>query len=89
MLFLRSWESIFSKSSFQVTESEFKCCYRIVELCKDCVLIVYQYAFEQKPNGDYSSINKNSSASLNTSSFIKQKSASISSLNSSANKLKL
>lgn len=45
-----SWESIFSKSSFTITENELKCCYRLVELCKDCVLIVYQYAFEQKPN---------------------------------------
>ena len=46
---LRNWESIFSKSSFNITENELKCCHRIIELCKDCVLIVYQYAFEQKP----------------------------------------
>ncbi len=44
---LRSWETIFSKSTFSISENELKCCYRIIELCKDCVLIVYQYAFEQ------------------------------------------
>ncbi|RNA02921.1 tubulin polyglutamylase TTLL7 isoform X1 [Brachionus plicatilis] len=45
-----TWESIFNKSSFQISENELKCCYRVVELCKDCVIIVYQYAFENKPN---------------------------------------
>lgn len=45
--YLRSWETIFSKSTFNITENELKCCYRIIDLCKDCVLIVYQYAFEQ------------------------------------------
>ena len=55
----RSWEAIFRKSSFAVTENELKCCYRIVELCKDCVLIVYQYAFEQKPGTIENDIAKN------------------------------
>lgn len=54
-----SWESIFSKSSFTVSENELKCCYRIIELCKDCVIIVYQYAFEQKPNNEQHSNNSN------------------------------
>ena len=47
---IRTWELIFNKSTFQITESELKCCYRVVELCKDCVIIVYQYAFENKTN---------------------------------------
>ena len=52
-----NWESIFSKSSFNITENELKCCHRIIELCKDCVLIVYQYAFEQKPaNTEYTQL---------------------------------
>jgi hypothetical protein len=37
-----SWETIFSKSTENIGESEMNCCRRIVQLCKDCLLIVYQ-----------------------------------------------
>ncbi|XP_045158569.1 tubulin polyglutamylase TTLL7-like [Mercenaria mercenaria] len=43
-----SWETIFSKSSDTVDEVELNCCRRIVQLCKDCLLIVYQFAAEAK-----------------------------------------
>lgn len=43
-----SWETIFSKSSETVDETELNCCRRIVQLCKDCLLIVYQFAAEAK-----------------------------------------
>jgi tubulin polyglutamylase TTLL7 len=43
-----SWETIFSKSSENVDEVELNCCRRIVQLCKDCLLIVYQFAAEAK-----------------------------------------
>ena len=46
--FWRSWEAIFSKSTFVISEMELNCCRRIVDLCKDCVLIVYKYALDQK-----------------------------------------
>lgn len=43
-----SWESIFSKSTDAISETELNCCRRIVQLCKDCLLIVYQFAAEAK-----------------------------------------
>ncbi|KAL4235786.1 Tubulin polyglutamylase ttll7 [Mactra antiquata] len=43
-----NWETIFSKSSEVVTETELNCSRRIVQLCKDCLLIVYQFAAEAK-----------------------------------------
>ncbi|KAK7492938.1 hypothetical protein BaRGS_00015885 [Batillaria attramentaria] len=43
-----SWETIFSRSTEQVTEWEMNCCRRIVQLCRDCLLIVYQFAAEAK-----------------------------------------
>jgi len=43
-----TWEIIFKKSSDVIKEEELECCKRIVELCKDCLLIVYQFANETK-----------------------------------------
>ena len=31
-----------------ISETELNCCRRIVQLCKDCLLIVYQFAAEAK-----------------------------------------
>ena len=39
---------IFSKSTDAVTNLEMACCRRIVQLCRDCLLIVYQFAAEAK-----------------------------------------
>uniref|UniRef100_A0A8B9JXU4 Tubulin tyrosine ligase-like family, member 7 n=1 Tax=Astyanax mexicanus TaxID=7994 RepID=A0A8B9JXU4_ASTMX len=38
-----SWESIFSKSSEVVTTQELQCCQRLVQLCRDCLLVVYKF----------------------------------------------
>ncbi|XP_064605449.1 tubulin polyglutamylase TTLL7-like [Liolophura sinensis] len=43
-----SWETIFSKSSDTISATEMNCCRRIVQLCRDCLLIVYQFAAEAK-----------------------------------------
>ncbi|XP_070195525.1 tubulin polyglutamylase TTLL7-like isoform X3 [Littorina saxatilis] len=43
-----SWETIFSRSTELVSEMEMNCCRRIVQLCRDCLLIVYQFATEAK-----------------------------------------
>ncbi|KAK3777662.1 hypothetical protein RRG08_021773 [Elysia crispata] len=43
-----TWETIFSKSSENISEPEMDCCRRIVQLCKDCLLIVYKFADEAK-----------------------------------------
>lgn len=43
-----SWEKIFSHSSEVVSEMEMNCCRRIVQLCQDCLLIVYQFAAEAR-----------------------------------------
>ena len=75
-MFFRNWESIFSKSSFNITENELKCCHRIIELCKDCVLIVYQYAFEQKPSNE----NTQQQQQNNTNNFYKIKTGSATNL---------
>ncbi len=82
---LRSWETIFSKSTLNITENELKCCYRIIDLCKDCVIIVYQYAFEQNNHDNKSTessnnSNKTTSTSKLTSSFQKYKHASANNL---------
>ncbi|XP_063795044.1 tubulin polyglutamylase TTLL7 isoform X2 [Pseudophryne corroboree] len=39
-----SWETIFSKSTEVVTPDQLQCCHRLVQLCKDCLLVVYRYA---------------------------------------------
>lgn len=46
--FSNSWETIFSKSTDAISEIEMECCRRITQLCKDCLLIVYQFASEAK-----------------------------------------
>ncbi|KAK1339871.1 hypothetical protein QTO34_018429 [Cnephaeus nilssonii] len=43
-----SWESIFSKSPEVVTPLQLQCCQRLVELCKQCLLLVYKYATETR-----------------------------------------
>ncbi|XP_022315097.2 tubulin polyglutamylase TTLL7-like [Crassostrea virginica] len=50
-----SWETIFSKSSENICENEFNCCRRIVQLCRDCLLIVYQFAAEAKSSSQQNS----------------------------------
>lgn len=49
-----SWESIFSKSPEVVTPLQLQCCHRLVELCKQCLLLVYKYASETR--GSFSGI---------------------------------
>jgi hypothetical protein len=84
----RSWETIFSKSSFNVTENELKCCYRIIDLCKDCVLIVYQYAFEQIPESNKVDVKNNGSNLKPTNSLQKLKHSSASNLINNKSKYK-
>ncbi|XP_019631297.1 PREDICTED: tubulin polyglutamylase TTLL7-like isoform X2 [Branchiostoma belcheri] len=43
-----SWETIFSKSTDVISPLEMSCCRRIVQLCRQCLLIVYQFAAETK-----------------------------------------
>uniref|UniRef100_H0VF21 Tubulin tyrosine ligase like 7 n=1 Tax=Cavia porcellus TaxID=10141 RepID=H0VF21_CAVPO len=43
-----SWESMFSKSPEVVTPLQLQCCQRLVELCKQCLLVVYKYAADSK-----------------------------------------
>ncbi|KAM4722221.1 tubulin polyglutamylase TTLL7 [Rhinophrynus dorsalis] len=43
-----SWETIFSKSTEVVTPQQFQCCQRLVQLCKDCLLVVYKYATDSR-----------------------------------------
>lgn len=44
----QSWETIFSKSTDNISTIEMLCCRRVVQLCRDCLLIVYQFASESK-----------------------------------------
>lgn len=46
-----SWETIFSKSTDVLSMTEMSCCRRIVQLCRDCLLIVYQFAADAKAAG--------------------------------------
>ncbi|XP_060267219.1 tubulin polyglutamylase TTLL7 isoform X7 [Ovis aries] len=43
-----SWESIFNKSPEMVTPLQLQCCQRLVELCKQCLLVVYKYASDSR-----------------------------------------
>ncbi|XP_053776360.1 tubulin polyglutamylase TTLL7 isoform X2 [Desmodus rotundus] len=43
-----SWESIFSKSPEVVTPLQLQCCQRLVELCKQCLLVVYRHAADAR-----------------------------------------
>ncbi|XP_055979636.1 tubulin polyglutamylase TTLL7 [Sorex fumeus] len=43
-----SWENIFNKSQEVVTPLQLQCCQRLVELCKQCLLVVYKYATETR-----------------------------------------
>lgn len=46
LCFSNSWETILSKSSETVSDVELRICRRVVQLCKDCLLIVYQFAHD-------------------------------------------
>ncbi|KAL1022900.1 hypothetical protein UPYG_G00033920 [Umbra pygmaea] len=43
-----SWETIFSKNSEVVSPQELQCCHRLVQLCRDCLLIVYKFVSESR-----------------------------------------
>ncbi|KAM4738581.1 tubulin polyglutamylase TTLL7 isoform 2-T2 [Anableps anableps] len=43
-----SWETIFSKSSEVVSPHELQCCQRLVQLCRDCLLVVYKFVSESR-----------------------------------------
>ncbi|XP_042621904.1 tubulin polyglutamylase TTLL7-like isoform X3 [Cyprinus carpio] len=43
-----SWESVFSKSSEVVTTQERRCCQRVVQLCRDCLLVVYKFVADSR-----------------------------------------
>ncbi|XP_073500090.1 tubulin polyglutamylase TTLL7 isoform X5 [Phyllobates terribilis] len=43
-----SWETIFSKSTEVVTPDQLQCCHRLVQLCKNCLLVVYKYASDSR-----------------------------------------
>ncbi|XP_075878742.1 tubulin polyglutamylase TTLL7 isoform X2 [Nelusetta ayraudi] len=43
-----SWENIFSKSSEVISSQELQCCRRVVQLCRDCLLVVYKFVSESR-----------------------------------------
>ncbi|XP_061594375.1 tubulin polyglutamylase TTLL7 [Cololabis saira] len=43
-----SWEATFSKSSEVVSPQELQCCRRLVQLCRDCLLVVYKFVSESR-----------------------------------------
>ncbi|KAG7487764.1 hypothetical protein MATL_G00026920 [Megalops atlanticus] len=43
-----SWETIFSKSSEVVSQLELQCCQRLVQLCRDCLLVVYKFVADSR-----------------------------------------
>lgn len=53
-----SWETIFSKSTEVLSSTEMNCCRRIVQLCRDCLLIVYQFAADAKAAGAASNVSQ-------------------------------
>ncbi|XP_077462659.1 tubulin polyglutamylase TTLL7 isoform X3 [Stigmatopora argus] len=43
-----SWETSFRKSSEVVSPQEMQCCRRLVQLCRDCLLVVYKFVSESR-----------------------------------------
>ncbi|XP_041134197.1 tubulin polyglutamylase TTLL7-like isoform X2 [Polyodon spathula] len=43
-----SWETIFNKSTEMVTPQELQCCQRLVQLCRDCLLVVYKFVADSR-----------------------------------------
>ncbi|XP_048108998.1 tubulin polyglutamylase TTLL7 isoform X2 [Alosa alosa] len=43
-----SWEGIFNRSSEVVTAQELRCCQRVVQLCRDCLLVVYKFVQDSR-----------------------------------------
>ncbi|XP_072294552.1 tubulin polyglutamylase TTLL7 isoform X3 [Eucyclogobius newberryi] len=43
-----SWEAVFNKSSEVVSPQELQCCRRLVQLCRDCLLVVYKFVSESR-----------------------------------------
>ncbi|XP_055039297.1 tubulin polyglutamylase TTLL7 [Misgurnus anguillicaudatus] len=43
-----SWESVFNKSSEVLTTLELRCCQRVVQLCRDCLLVVYKFVADSR-----------------------------------------
>lgn len=46
--FSSSWETIFCKSGEVVSPLELQCCRRLVQLCRDCLLVVYKFVSESR-----------------------------------------
>lgn len=43
-----SWECVFNKTSEVVNAQELRCCQRVVQLCRDCLLIVYKFVADSR-----------------------------------------
>ncbi|XP_069795454.1 tubulin polyglutamylase TTLL7 isoform X2 [Narcine bancroftii] len=43
-----SWETMFNRNVEGLTPQELRCCQRLVQLCKDCLILVYRYAADFK-----------------------------------------
>lgn len=43
-----SWESVFNKSSEVLSTLELRCCQRVVQLCRDCLLVVYKFVADSR-----------------------------------------
>ncbi|XP_051529220.1 tubulin polyglutamylase TTLL7 isoform X2 [Myxocyprinus asiaticus] len=43
-----SWESIFNKSSEVLSVQELRCCQRVVQLSRDCLLVVYKFVADSR-----------------------------------------
>ncbi|XP_064189483.1 tubulin polyglutamylase TTLL7 [Anguilla rostrata] len=43
-----SWETILNKSSEAVSPVELQCCQRLVQLCRDCLLVVYKFVADSR-----------------------------------------
>ena len=47
-----NWETIFSYSTYPISPVELNCCRRVVQLCRDCLLVVYKFAEEARQNNN-------------------------------------
>ncbi|XP_063284061.1 tubulin polyglutamylase TTLL7 isoform X2 [Pelobates fuscus] len=43
-----SWEPVISRNTEMISRQQVQCCQRLVQLCKECLLVVYKYATDSR-----------------------------------------
>ncbi|KAM8930275.1 tubulin polyglutamylase TTLL7 isoform 2-T2 [Pelodytes ibericus] len=47
-----TWENTFRRRTEELNPQQYQCCQRLVQLCKECLLVVYKYATDSRGSAD-------------------------------------